>query len=459
MDTALLSRIQFGLTAGFHFIFPPITIGMAWLIFFMKSAYMKTGNEDWWKMSRFWVRVFAISFVIGVATGITMEFQFGTNWATYSRYVGDVFGAPLAAEVIFSFFLESGFLALLVFGAGRVSRKVQWVSSFLVAFAATLSAFWIIVAGSWMQTPAGYEIVNGRAQLVSFWAALFNPSTLPRYAHVITAAFMTGAFFMTGISAWFLLKKKNVAFAKKSITISLAVAAIFSILQVPIGHLHTLQVAKTQPVKLAAFEGLYKTTKGAPLCIIGLPDPSRQVVSPKIEIPNMLSYLIYGNFHAEVKGLDCVPPAYWPSVRATFLTFRGMVMLGSYMIVLALAGLYLLKKGKIGQSPRFLSLALFSIPVPIVANELGWVSAEVGRQPWIVQGLMRTQMAFSKVVPAGQVLLSIILIGGIYIALLALWIFLLRREMAKGFEPEPVPAPGAEPAFGVAGAHAARKER
>ncbi len=431
----MLSRIQFGLTAGFHFIFPPLSIGMAWLIFFFKTMYLKTGNEDYWKISRFWVRLFAITFVVGVATGVTMEFQFGTNWASYSRYVGDVFGAPLAAEVILSFFLESGFLALLVFGAGRISKKAQWFAALMVAFGSTLSAFWIIVAGSWMQTPAGYEIVNGRAQLADFWAALFNPSTLPRYAHVLTAALMTGSFFMMGISSWFLLKGKSITFAKKSLTLSIGVAVVACLLQWPVGHMHTMEVANMQPVKLAAFEGLYKTTKGAPLCIIGIPNPAEQVISPKIEIPNLLSYLIYGDFNAEVKGLDCVPASDRPPQLATFLTFRGMVGLGAYMAVLSLVGLVLLLRGKAFDSPTFQKFALYSIPVPIIANELGWVSAEVGRQPWIVQGLMRTNEAFSKVVPGGNVLVSIVLITAIYAMLMGVWIFLLRREMEKGPEP------------------------
>ncbi len=255
----------------FPFHFPAPDHRMAWLIFYMKSAYLKTGDENYWRMSRFWTRIFAIGFVVGVATGITMEFQFGTNWATYSRYVGDVFGAPLAAEVIFSFFLESFFLALLVFGEKRVSKKALWFASLMVAFGSTLSAFWIIVAGSWMQTPAGYEIVNGKAHLVNFWAALFNPSTLPRFTHVIIAALITGSFFVMGISAWLLKNKKSVQLAKKSLAVALVTAAFFSVVQLPAGHLHMLEVVHTQPVKLAAFEALYKTTAGAPLCVIGIP--------------------------------------------------------------------------------------------------------------------------------------------------------------------------------------------
>ena len=429
MDTALLSRIQFGLTAGFHFIFPPLTIGLAWLIFYMKSAYLKTGDENYWRMSRFWTRIFAIGFVVGVATGITMEFQFGTNWATYSRYVGDVFGAPLAAEVIFSFFLESFFLALLVFGEKLVSKKALWFASLMVAFGSTLSAFWIIVAGSWMQTPAGYEIVNGKAHLVNFWAALFNPSTLPRFTHVIIAALITGSFFVMGISAWLLKNGKSVRVAKKSLAVALVTAAFFSVVQLPAGHLHMLEVVHTQPVKLAAFEALYKTTAGAPFCVIGIPGSNG--VTARIEIPNLLSYLAYGDFHAVVKGLDCVPPSDWPPIATTFLTFRGMVLLGTYMILLTLIGLYLLARGKLFDSPRFLSFALYSIPAPIIANEMGWVSAEMGRQPWIVQGLMRTNVAFSPVVPAGDVLFSIILLVAVYAMLLAVWIYLVKREMGK----------------------------
>ncbi len=436
MDTALLSRIQFGLTAGFHFIFPPLTIGMAWLIFYMKSAYLRTGDENYWRMSRFWTRIFAIGFVVGVATGITMEFQFGTNWASYSRYVGDVFGAPLAAEVIFSFFLESFFLALLVFGEKRVSRKALWFASLMVAFGSTLSAFWIIVASSWMQTPAGYEIVNGKAHMVDFWAALFNPSTLRRYLHVIIAAFITGSFFVMGISAWLLKKGKSVQLAKKSLVISLVAAAFFSLVQPIAGHIHMLQVVRTQPVKLAAFEALYKTTKGAPLCIFGIPGRDGNIKA-SIQIPNLLSYLAFGNFNAVVKGLDCVPKTDWPPVTATFLTFRGMVFLGMYMIILTLAGLYLLARGRLYDSRRFLNFALYSMPVPIIANELGWVSAEVGRQPWIVQGLMRTDQAFSPVVPAGDVLFSIILLCTIYAGLLWAWIYLVRREAEKGMESAP----------------------
>ncbi|HEY3346037.1 MAG TPA: cytochrome ubiquinol oxidase subunit I [Nitrospirota bacterium] len=434
MDTALLSRIQFGLTAGFHFIFPPLTIGLAWLIFYFKSMYLKTGNEDYWKISRFWTKLFAIGFVIGVATGIPMEFQFGTNWSSYARYVGDVFGAPLAAEVIFSFFLESFFLAILVFGADKVSKKAQWFAALMVAFGSTLSAFWIIVAGSWMQTPAGFEIINGRAQLMDFQAALFNPSVGERFTHVITAALTSGAFYMMGISALFMLRRRNLAFAKKSMSAALVVAAITSLLQIPIGHAHAVEVAKLQPVKLAAFEGRYTTTAGAPLCLFGFPSKDEQCIKGAVEVPKLLSILIYGDPNMVVAGLDSVPESERPPVALTFFTFRGMAGLGTYMLALCALGIFLMARGTLTESTLFQRLALYSIPVPLLANEFGWMSAEIGRQPWIVQGLMRTDQAFSKVVPAGQVLFSIILISVIYAFLFVLWVYFIRQAVEAGPE-------------------------
>ncbi|MBU1707440.1 cytochrome ubiquinol oxidase subunit I, partial [bacterium] len=245
MDVVLLSRIQFALTIGFHFIFPPLTIGLSWLIFWIMTKYKKTGEDIYRKMARFWIKVFTLSFAIGVATGIVMEFQFGTNWSEYSRFVGDIFGAPLAAEGIFAFFLESSFLALLVLGWNRLSVKVHWFSSLMVAFGSTLSALWIIIANSWQQTPAGFEIVDGRAVLTNFWAAAFNPSTIPRYLHTVDAALISGAFFMMGLSAWFLLKGRHMEFAKRSLKLGLIVAFVTSALELGLGHYHAVQVANT----------------------------------------------------------------------------------------------------------------------------------------------------------------------------------------------------------------------
>jgi cytochrome bd ubiquinol oxidase subunit I len=434
MDPVLLARILFAVTIGFHFIFPPITIGTAWLIFWHMTRYKRTGDETDRKLVRFWTKLFAITFSVGVATGIVMEFQFGTNWADYSRFVGDIFGAPLAAEGIFAFFLESTFVGVLLFGWKRFSTRTMWWSSLLVAIGATLSAFWIIVANSWMQTPTGYHIVGGRAELTDFWAAVFNPSTIPRYLHTVDACLITGAFFMLGISAWYLLKQRDQEFAKRSLKVALIAGFIAAAIQIPIGHYHAVQVTHTQPAKLAAFEGLFETQKGAPLLIFGIPDAEQGKVHAAIEIPKLLSFLTSGSMDAEVKGLNDFPRDEWPPIGLTFFSFHLMFMLGMYFLGLTALGMFLLWRKKLFESKFFLRLALISIPLPIIANELGWISAEVGRQPWIVYGVFKTSEAISTSVPAGQVLFSIIMFSVIYALLFGVWLFLLRREVRKGPE-------------------------
>lgn len=438
MDAVLLSRIQFAMTVGFHFIFPPLTIGLAWLIVAMQTKYLKTGEELYQRMSRFWIKLFAISFAIGVATGITMEFQFGTNWAQYSRFVGDIFGAPLAAEGIFAFFLESAFIGVLIWGADRVSKRFYWFSSLMVALGSTMSAFWIIVANSWQQTPAGFHIVNGRAELTDFWAAVFNPSTVPRYLHTVDGALITGAFFMMGVSALFLLRKQHLEFAKESLKISLVVALLASLLQGGIGHMHAVQVAETQPAKLAAFEGLFETQKGAPLLLFGIPDAEAGKTHLEIGIPKLLSLVAFMDPEAEVKGLKDFPREEWPPLAMTFYPFHLMVMLGTYFIMLTLWGVWLLKKKALYENKLFLKLALFSIPLPFITNELGWIAAEVGRQPWIVYKLLKTVDGVSITVPAIQILFSIIMFALIYSVLFAVWIFLLRKKINLGPEAAPV---------------------
>ncbi|MBT3223645.1 MAG: cytochrome ubiquinol oxidase subunit I, partial [Proteobacteria bacterium] len=291
MDPTLLARVQFALTICFHYIFPLITIGMAWLNVWMLTRYLFGGDEMYRQMARFWIKVFAVTFAVGVATGITMEFQFGTNWAVYSRMVGDIFGAPLAAEGIFAFFLESSFLGVLLFGERKVSKRVYWFSALMVAVGSTMSAFWIVVANSWQQTPAGFAepIVNGRAELVDFWAAVFNPSTVPRFLHVVDGALVTGAFFVLGLSAWFLLRQRHVDFALRSARMALIMAFVTSLVQVGLGHFHAVQVAETQPIKLAAMEGIWETQTNAPLLIFGIPNVSEERTDFKIEMPGMLS--------------------------------------------------------------------------------------------------------------------------------------------------------------------------
>jgi cytochrome d ubiquinol oxidase subunit I len=436
MDAVLLARIQFAFTVGFHFIFPPLSIGLSWLVFWMMTRMRTDGTGIYRQMARFWLKLLILTFGVGVATGITMEFQFGTNWSEYSRFVGDIFGAPLAAEGIFAFFLESVFIGVLIFGWGKLSENKLWFASLMVALGATISAFWIIVANSWQQTPAGYAIVDGRAQLTSFWAAVFNPSTLPRYFHTVDGALITGAFFMMGVSAWFLLKGLHVEFAKKSLTTALGMALAASLLELPLGHLHAIQVAHTQPEKLAAIEGLFKTQSGAPVLLFGIPDGQEAEVHFALRIPKLLSLLAFGRPDAEVDGLNEVPRRDWPPIVLTFYPFHLMVLLGLYFIGLTLLGIYLLWRKMLFTNRFFLWLALFSIPLPFITNELGWITAEVGRQPWIVYHLLRTSDAVSVSVPAWQIAISLFVFAALYALLFYVWLFLIRRTVGKG--PEPV---------------------
>lgn len=430
MDAVLLSRIQFGLTAFFHFFFPPLTIGLATIIAFFEFMYWRTGKEVWDKTSRFWFKLFTIIFAVGVATGITMEFEFGTNWSEYSKFVGDIFGAPLAAEGLFAFFMESTFMGLLLFGRDKISRAMRFFASFFVALGSTLSAFWIIAANSWQQTPTAYKIENGRAILTDFFGAVFNPSTVPRYLHTVDAAYITGAFFMLGISAYFLLKNKNTEVAKPSLKTALIFALVAMLAQGFLGDYHARQVAVTQPAKAAAFEGMWETQKRAPLNLIGIPDPANEKTNMSIGIPNLLSWLVYGDSNAEIKGLKDFAPSERPPVTATYWSYRFMVFLAGWFGILVLWGGYLLVTNKIYTNKAFLKAALYSMLLPLFANEFGWMAAEIGRQPWIVFGLLKTQVAASPLPPA-QILLTIVSFTVVYTILGFAVVYLVRREVKK----------------------------
>ena len=432
MDAVWLARVQFALTVGFHYLFPPLSIGLGWMLFCYQTCYLRTGKPVYQQLARFWTRLFAVTFAIGVATGITMEFQFGTNWAAYSRFVGDIFGAPLAAEGVFAFFLESSFLGILLYGEKRVSRNVYWLSSLLVAVGATLSAFWIVVANSWQQTPAGYQLLNGRAELASFWEAVFNPSTLPRYLHVITGALVTGTFFVVGVSALMLLKKKHEAFAERSMKSALVPFFCAVMLVMGVGHMHAVQVAKTQPVKLAAFEGLWETRTGAPLLLFGVPNAVTEKTDWAVSLPNGLSLVVGLSKETRVQGLKDFPKALRPPLLPTFLSFHLMVYLGVWFALLGLTGLFLRWRGTVVRNRGFLTAAALTLPLPFIANELGWMAAEIGRQPWAVYNLMLTKDAVSAVVPAGQILASIALFSLIYALLFGVWLYLLGRQIDAG---------------------------
>lgn len=442
MDVVWLARLQFGLTVMFHFLFPPITVGLALLITIIETARWRTGQKLYERMSDFWLKIFSINFVMGVATGIVMEFEFGTNWAGYSRFVGDVFGAPLAAEGIFAFFLESGFLGLLLFGRKRISSFVRWLAAMMVMLGSTLSSFWILVANSWMQTPAGYHLVNGRAELSNFAAAVFNRSTLPRFTHTMAAAWVCGSFLMMAVSSWYLLKGRHLVMARASLRIGVIVAFLSSLLVFVTGDRHARQVARTQEAKFAAMEGLYTTTAGAPLVVFSLPPgQSGKPAGSEIVITRLTSLLAFGNFQAPVKGLVDFPKEDWPPVALTFLSFHNMVLVANIILLETLIGILLLLRRRLEEARWWLKLMVWSVPLPMIAIQLGWFAAEVGRQPWIVYGLMRTKDAVSRVVKAPEVLASLVLFSVIYAVLGGLWLSLLRKEILHGPEPlEPTEA-------------------
>ena len=444
MDVVTLSRIQFALTIMFHYLFPPLTIGVGVLLVFLEAMYLKTKDPQYEAATRFWTKIFALNFAMGVATGIVMEFQFGTNWAVYSRYVGDVFGSALAAEGIFAFFLESGFLAVLVFGWDRVSARMHFFATVMVALGSIFSSIWIMVANSWQQTPAGFVIrdfatpagIVKRAEITDFWSVVFNPSAMDRLVHVILGALILGSFFVLSISAYYLLKNRHIDIARKSFTTALVAAAIASIAMLGSGDSQGRIVARYQPAKLAAMEGLYQTSPGGtPIHLFGIPDSKSRVVRFNLEIPGLLSFLVHRDFKTPVPGLDKFEPD-TPPVAIPFFSFHIMVALGTYFIALTLYGLWCLMRGTLFQKKWLLWVFVFSVIGPFIANELGWVAAEVGRQPWIVYNLLRTSEAVSQNIVAPQVLGSIIMFAVIYTLLFVLWIWLLNDKIQKGPEPK-----------------------
>lgn len=431
MDVVLLSRIQFAFTIGFHYIFPPITLGMTLLIVIFLGQHLRTRDPLYEKIARFWIGIFSVVFAIGVVSGIVMALQFGTNWERYSRFVGDIFGAPLAAEGVFAFFLESTFLGILLFGKQRVSQKVYFFAAVMVMVGSLLSAFWIIAANSWQQTPAGYHIVNGRAELTDFFAAIFNPSTLYRFSHAVVGGWIAGAFMIAGLSGYYLLKKQHLAFAKRSIQVSLILALISSLLQVELGHLHAVQVTKTQPAKMAAFESMYETRRGAPMVILGIPNEEEERLDYEISIPYLLSFMVGFDPNYEIQGLKEFKKGDRPPIMVPFFSYRIMVGLGFYFVLMAVVGIVLNVRDTLTEKRLYLKLLMITIPLPIIANEMGWIAAEVGRQPWIVYNELRTVDAASSVVSAGEVLFSLALFGIMYVAILGLFLFLIRKRWPK----------------------------
>jgi len=436
MDLLFLSRLQFGLTIAFHYIYPPMSIGLGLILVVMEALWLRTGRELYHRMAHFWTKIFGLTFALGVATGIVMEFQFGTNWASYSRFVGDVFGSALAAEGIFAFFLESGFLAVLLFGWDKVSRRMHFVATCAVAFGATFSALWIVVANSWQQTPAGSHIVgegvSARAEVTDFWAVVFNPSSMDRLSHMLCGAWQAGAFLVLSVSAYYLLRRRHEEFARASIKIAIVVAGLASMLQLVTGHGSAVTVAKYQPAKLAAYEAHYPESAPGTLWLFGLPDTEGERVRFGLGLPGMLSFLIHGNTTTPVPGLRAFPPQDRPPVKVVFQSYHVMVVLGMALIGISLLGLLGWWRGFLFRSRWLLWAFVFAVLGPQFANQLGWLSAEVGRQPWIVYGLLRTPDGLSRVVTAGMVLTSLILFTLVYLLLLVLFLFLLDRKIKHG---------------------------
>ena len=438
MDVEILARVQFALTITFHYIYPPLSIGLGVILVIMEGMYLKTKNPLYERMTKFWVKIFALTFAIGVATGIVMEFEFGTNWSTYSRYVGDVFGSALAAEGIFAFFLESGFLAILVFGWDKVSSKVHFFSTIMVSFGSMLSAVWIVVANSWQQTPAGYHIVgegiNARAEITDFWAMVFNPSSVERLSHVLSGAWLAGAFLVISVSAYYILKNRHLEFAKASMKIGLVFAAFASLFQLFTGHQSAVGVSETQPAKMAAYEAHFDSSAPADMYLFGWVNDDEQEVNLGVKIPGMLSFLIHGDPAEHVTGINGIPEDERPPINIVFQTYHLMVAIGMFLILISLVSLFYWKRGKLFETKWLLWILVFSVLGPQFANQLGWYSAEIGRQPWIVYGLLKTSEGLSKVVEANQIIFSLILFTVIYLLLFALFIYLLDEKIKHGPE-------------------------
>lgn len=451
VDVLDLSRWQFGITTIYHFFFVPLTLGLSLLVALMETAYVRTDNEVYKRMTQFWGRLFLINFAMGVATGIVQEFQFGMNWSEYSRFVGDIFGAPLAVEALLAFFLESTFLGIWIFGWGRLSKRLHLATIWLVVLGSTLSAFWILVANSFMQEPVGYVLRNGRAEMTDFFALLGNPNVWVQFPHVISAAWATAAFFVLGISAYHLLRKRgDLDLFRRSAQLAVVAAVIGSVLVALVGHTQGQHMITTQPMKMAAAEALWNNESPAAMSLFTIGDEKARTDVFAIRVPTLLSIMAYNQPNGEVKGMndlqaeyaqqygpgDYVPQPIW----LIYWSFRAMVGAGVLMIMLALTSLFFLVRGTFERHPWLLSLLLPAIGLPYLANSTGWIMTELGRQPWIVQGLMQTSAGVSPL-DAWVVGLSLVLFTVVYGALAVADVYLLVKYARGEATPQPATPP------------------
>lgn len=433
MDVTMLSRIQFALNITFHYLFPPMTIGLSWVIILMEGLYLKTKKEEYYKITRFLVNIFGLFFAMGVATGFVQLFAFGNNWSQFSKFVGNVFGSMLAAEGVFAFFLEAGFLGIMIFGWTRVKPVTHYIASICVGLGATFSATWIVMANSWMQTPAGYKIIGSgihkRAVITDIWQVYFNPSFLTRLGHVLLGCFLIGIFFVISVSAYYVLKNKHQIFGKKVLKGSLLAAIVALMLQLWSADSSASGVAKNQPVKFAAMEAVFDTKENTPMSLIGIVDMKEEKVHG-IAIPSLLSLLTYKNLHEAVPGLNQFPKKDWPHVPTVFYSYRAMIYAWSVMVLVAMLGLIFIKT--IERKKWLLWACVWSISMPYVANTAGWFTAEVGRQPWIVYNVMRTVQGVSRVISRSDVIASLVMFVVMYTMMGVLFVYLLNKKIQKG---------------------------
>ena len=441
MDVVFLSRIQFAVTTMFHILFPALTIGLSLYLVVLELLWLRTKHEIYYRMYRFWSKIFAINVGIGVVTGIVLEFEFGTNFARFSQMVSNVFSPLLAFEVMTAFFLEAGFLGVMIFGWERVSRGVHFLATCLVALGTILSAFWILAANSWMQTPAGYRLVDGKFMVSDFYSAIFNPSTLTRMGHMTIASFETAAFVVAGISAFFLLKRRQLPFFQRSLGIALVMAALFSPLQIYLGDLSGRQVFHHQPAKLAAIEAHWETNvnKGAPFAVIALPDMEEERNLFELSVPSLLSLLVTHSSHGQVLGLKEFPRKDRPNVPILFWSFRLMVAIGFILFFVMVWAFILWLKRRLYDTRLFLWTLLILHPLGFIATELGWVTTEAGRQPWLVYNLMRTAEGVSPI-PPGNVIWSLSLFLVIFAVVGSAYFYYILKTLRLGPDLEsPIP--------------------
>jgi cytochrome d ubiquinol oxidase subunit I len=437
MTSELIHRLQFAFTVTFHYLFPQLTMGLALLIVVIKTVALRTSDPDWDRAARFWGRIFGINFIMGVVTGIPLEFEFGTNWARFSRLSGGVIGQPLAMEGVFSFFLESAFLGLFLYGEKRLSRRLHWFSSVMVFAGAWISGFFIIVTDAWMQHPVAYErLPDGQFQVLSFRQLLLNPWGLLQYMHNMTGAVITGAFVMSAVGAFYLLEDRRQNYGRIFLRVGVIAGVIASILIVfPTGDLHGKYVARNQPAAIAGMEGLFKTETGAGIVLIGQPDEETGQIDNPIVVNNVLSFLIYGTTKAEVRGLDSFPRDQWPTaLPLLYYAYHIMAGLGTWFLLLMLVAAVFLWRKQLDKARWLLWALLLSFPLPYIANTAGWMTAELGRQPWLIYGLMRTSEGYSNTVSAGNGLFTLLGFMGLYALLGLLFTVLVYREISHGPE-------------------------